>query len=219
MSSLPIDHRFALQPTQYFAEETPKNQILMHFTAGSTVAGAIATWNRDPLQVGTAFLVDRDGSIYQAFDPKYWAYHLGVTAAAGNTRHRFDRQSIGIEMINWGRLTQDERGFLYNWQRDPARPGRGKLTDTEALGALTLAQPYRGGRFWQAFPPVQLAAVRELVHSLCKSFAIPLQIPAPANRLTCDPRFAGAFRGIVGHQMYLADKTDPGPAFPWESLA
>lgn len=199
-----------LTPDQYFAEETQKLQICLHFTAGSTAAGAVATWKADPTQVATAFIVDRDGKAYQCFNPKFWAYHLGVTAGAGNVGHKFDRQAIGIEMVNWGGLTHDEDGYLYPWTKR-------RLGDYEAMGAVH--QLYRGAASWQAFPHPQVVAVRELVHHLCGVFAIPLQLPSPVNRLACDPIFAGNFRGIVGHQQYRADKTDPGPAFPWEALA
>jgi N-acetyl-anhydromuramyl-L-alanine amidase AmpD len=199
-----------LTPDQYFAKETRKSQICLHFTAGGTAAGAIATWKNDPVQVATAFIVDRNGDTYQCFSPKFWAYHLGVMAGAGNLNHRFDRQAIGIEMVNWGGLTQDKDSYLYPWTKR-------RLGDFEAMGAVT--QLYRGAGIWQAYPQPQLTAVRELVHHLCGAFAIPLQLPAPANRLTYDPKFAGDFRGVVAHQMYHREKTDPGPAFPWESLA
>lgn len=206
--------KFALDPGQYFAESMPKTQIVLHFTAGGTASGAFETWKRDPVQVATAFIVDKDGKIYQCFNPSYWAYHLGVNVAAGNVYHKFDRQSIGIEMVNWGGLKED--GFSLNCWPNNYKTFLCQTTDTDK--AYVSPKPWRGFQYWNAYTEAQLASVYDLVHQLCRQFVIPLAIPRPEQQLACDPAFAGSFKGIVGHQMYLGEKTDPGPAFPWEML-
>jgi N-acetyl-anhydromuramyl-L-alanine amidase AmpD len=48
--------------------------------------------------------VERDGTIFEVFDPRFWAFHLGLAGTGGSA----ERRSIGIEMASEGRL--EERG-------------------------------------------------------------------------------------------------------------
>jgi hypothetical protein len=84
--------------TQYFKEEYIKKQIVLHHTVGANAEGTISGWIEDPVRVATCIVIDRDGTPYQTFLSKYWAYHL----AAGN--HDLDKHSIAIEISNWGWL-------------------------------------------------------------------------------------------------------------------
>jgi len=64
---------------QFFHEEYPKKQIVLHHTiSGNGVDGDIQTWEDDTSIVGTAIIVDRAGTPWQLFSSKYWAWHLGV---------------------------------------------------------------------------------------------------------------------------------------------
>jgi len=71
---------------------------VLHFTAGQSARNAFGTWRRDAQRIGTACLVDVDGTVYEVFPPTQWAFHLGI---AGTSRH--DRRSIGIEIATSGR--------------------------------------------------------------------------------------------------------------------
>jgi hypothetical protein len=48
--------------------------------------------------------VERDGTVFEVFDPRFWAFHLGLAGTGG----RVDRRSIGIEIASEGWL--EERG-------------------------------------------------------------------------------------------------------------
>jgi hypothetical protein len=85
--------------TYYTAEAAPKERVALHFTTGY-IRGDVQVLTvpkSDPARrVSVAFLIARDGNIYNLFDSRYWAYHLGPTAVGGNTA--MSRSSVGVEI-------------------------------------------------------------------------------------------------------------------------
>src|SRR3972149_4662478 len=95
-----------LNNLQYYPKANQKTMIFWHHTAGTTAQGAIDWWNQTPVAVGTAYLIDRDGTIFEVFDPKLWAYHLGVK----NDDDYIEKNSIGIEIVAAGQLYLEKDG-------------------------------------------------------------------------------------------------------------
>jgi N-acetyl-anhydromuramyl-L-alanine amidase AmpD len=60
----------------------PNSSMVLHFTAGNLSGGMSALTTQDR-RVSTAFVLARDGTIYQLFSSKYWSGHIG--AGIGNT--------------------------------------------------------------------------------------------------------------------------------------
>ncbi|HEY4611468.1 MAG TPA: N-acetylmuramoyl-L-alanine amidase, partial [Bacteroidota bacterium] len=129
---LQFDDSLALPDEQYVQEAVPKKQIYIHHTVGGSARSTYSWWLSDKsksggvLKVGTAFLIERDGTIYKCFEPKYWAHHLGLTIAANV---RLNRESIGIELCSEGALTMKPDGKLYAF--DGARFHRDNFVDLE----------------------------------------------------------------------------------------
>jgi N-acetyl-anhydromuramyl-L-alanine amidase AmpD len=91
-----------LNDNQYFKEKQFKNQIVIHHTAGGSNAdNVIHGWNFNVERIGTAYLIDGLGVVKKAFEPEFWAYHLGLKS--GNNLS-LNKGSIGIEICNWGQL-------------------------------------------------------------------------------------------------------------------
>lgn len=67
---LPVD--------QYFNETPKKDLIVLHHTVGGSAKSTFDYWRTDPEHIGTAYIVERDGTIYEVFSPECWAYHLGL---------------------------------------------------------------------------------------------------------------------------------------------
>lgn len=191
----------------YFQEKIAKSLILLHFTAGSSAEGAITFWKSNKNKVSTPFVVNRDGTIYQTFDPVYWSYHLGFK---GTWAH--DKRSVPIEIVNIGPLVK--RGdMLYCW------PNGFKTTYCHADETEKYVQStYRGYDYYAAFPKVQLDSVVSLVDKISKDFGIPKDIPPPEKRGVFDPVFAAGWRGIIDHAAFRSDKYDIGSAFNWSLL-
>jgi N-acetyl-anhydromuramyl-L-alanine amidase AmpD len=211
-SGLVIDRKkFALPESQYFTAHFPKDLIVLHFTAGQTARSAFDSWINSPMEVATAYLVDTDGSVYETFNPKCWAYHLGIQGAA-SANHKHDKRSIGIEIANVGPL-KEVNGNLNWWPKD-----FGAKWCTKQETSKYVARAYRGFSFYAAYPDAQLDSVSKLVRHLCAEYQIPFQLPPAAKRAEFDMGHFAGFSGVASHQNFRKDKFDVGPAFDWSRL-
>jgi len=206
--------KFRLPLTLFKNEEQEKDLIVLHYTAGGSARSAFDTWVQAANQVATAYVVDLDGTIYELFDPRCWAFHLGLTGAAA-AGHKHHRRSIGIEIVNAGVLkpakTDPEQ---LNWWPNDFGTKFCKKSET----ARYVAKSFRRFDFHAAYPEVQLEQSCKLVRHLCERFNIPKTIP-PADKLDAfDLGFATGFSGVISHQSFRSDKFDVGPAFDWSRL-
>lgn len=201
----PVDRSLRLPAGQFVEEVRPKDLVVLHHTAGASARSTFDFWRDTPPRIATAYIVERDGTIFEVFDPRFWAFHLGVV---GNG-NRIDRRSIGVELASEGALTKDgDDFFAFRTQENP----RGTRFEGEVL---ELDEPFRNERFFAAYTREQLDAAIELVDHLCTVFGIPRR--TPADRLA----FAEAnveFQGVIGHHHVRRDKTDVHPGFPWGML-
>lgn len=188
---------------QYYAEARAKSLLVIHHTVGRSARSTLEWWRADPRRIGTAYLIDRDGTVYETFPAKYWAHHVGV---AGDVE--LEKRTIGIELASEGPLIA-KNGFLafYN-----PKTGRGRLhTDP----VVDLGREWRSYRYFDAYEPAQIAALLGLVDQLCDRFHIPRRCPADAWGF--DERWR-SFEGVVSHSHLRADKTDIHPLGPWREL-
>ena len=209
--------RFVLAAQEYYPNVVPKDLVVLHFTAGTTAQSAFDTWRRDPAHIGTAYLVDVDGTIYEVFPPGAWAAHLGVKG----TQNLHDRRSIGIEIANVGPLkVSSEDASVLNWwpRRAPDAPDFStrfcRLDETHRY----VAADFRGMKHFAAYRDAQVDAVGALVRHLCRAFSIPQQLPPLARRYTCDLNRFTSYKGVCTHANFRQDKWDIGPAFQWDRL-
>lgn len=206
----------ALPKGEYYNETTTKRQICLHFTAGHTAKGAYNTFLTGKGRVGTAFAVDRDGSVYQLFDPNCWALHLYRHKKGEDPKlYSIERMTIGIEIVNIGPLVlgkgEEDKNILYAWTKKPYCT----LDDVE----MYHQQTYRNMHYWAAFTPAQYVAVRDLVFDLSSSFNIPIMGDTPGPALeywSLDKMYA--FYGLTNHGNYRRDKYDIGPGFDWKRI-
>jgi N-acetyl-anhydromuramyl-L-alanine amidase AmpD len=207
----------ALPPTQFVDEITKKDLLVLHFTAGKTARSAFDTWRGDVQRVGTSYLVDVDGTIYEVFPPKFWASHLGIKGS----KSIHDRRSIGIEIANVGPLQPSPADpSILNWWL-PRTAGAPDFTTRFCTMAETdryLAADFRGKGHFAAFPAAQLDAVATLVRALCDQFSIPATLPPAARRFESDVNAFSSYKGVCTHANFRQDKWDIGPAFPWDRL-
>ncbi len=211
MAALPIDRSLVLAPDQYRSTTHPKNLIVLHFTAGTTARGAVDGWRSQPQRVGTAYIIETNGTIFEIFDPSFWAHHLGVK---GTSLH--DRRSIGIELVNVGPLKPSPivAGQLNWWPNQWRSSAWCRIEET---GRYVRAD-YRGISYFAAFAKAQVEAAAALVASVCERFRIPRVLPAAQRRMSFDSAYFAGFRGVAAHHNFRADKWDTGPAFHWEDL-
>ncbi len=203
-------NRYRLTADQYLPQETRKDLIILHFTAGRSSESAYKTWKASPERVATAYGVDADGTVCEFFPPECWAYHLGVKGT-----HAHDRRSIGIEIANVGplKLAPDNREQLNWW---PANWGT-RYCALDAIDAYKRAS-YRGIDYFATMPEPQQEAVGTLVRALCQRFQIPREASVQARSGDYDPVRFAQYRGVATHSNFRRDKWDVGPAFDWDHL-
>lgn len=206
--------KLRLPQSQYFGQEFPKDLIVLHFTAGSTARSAFDSWINSPLEVATAYVIDADGKIYETFDPRHWAYHLGIPGAA-SANHKHDKRSIGIEIANVGPLKESpgKPNQLNWWPNDFGT----KWCDKSETSKFVKGS-YRTYDYYATFASPQMASVKALVDHLCSTFSIPKTVPPAAKRTVCDLDYFAKYTGIASHQNFRTDKYDVGPAFDWSVL-
>ena len=83
----------------YYADAQEKDQIVLHYTMGY-LKGDFAQLTRSDNHVSVAFVIGRNGTIYNLFASRFWSYHLGRGAVGGNaTRSKKTGKSIGERPI------------------------------------------------------------------------------------------------------------------------
>ena len=194
-----INRTLRLKENEYMPEVQPKDLIVLHHTEGASAKSTFDYWNGDNRTIATAFIVERDGTIFEVFDPKQWAHHLGIKGTGG----KHDKRSIGIEIACEGVLTpKDGKYFAFG------REFKGEPFDH--------GKPWRDGkRYFAAYPAKQIAAVADLVDELCTTFAIRRR--TPKDPLAFDAALLD-YTGVVAHHHVRADKLDLHPGFDWTSL-
>ena len=120
--------------------------IILHYTAGSTMTGAVATLTRpgDPV-VSCHLIVGPEGELVQCASFRTITYHAGASFWKG--KKGCNSFSIGIELVNPGY----------------ARPG----VRWAHTGTIRAAHPNGGPvRDWYTYPEAQLEVTRGLVRAL-----------------------------------------------------
>lgn len=193
-----VDRTWRLPEGQFVQDARPKDLIVLHHTAGASARSTFDWWRRTDDRIATAYLVARDGTIHEVFDPRFWAFHLGLRGTGG----RVDARSIGIEMASEGWL-EERDGELFAF----GHRFEGEVHDH--------GSPWRGHRFWAAYTSEQAGSAIALVDHLCQVFGVPRS--TPGDHLAFD-RGLFDFRGVLGHHHLRPDKTDVHPGFPWADL-
>lgn len=161
--------------------------LVMHYTAGPTLAGAVSWFQKPEAKASAHLVIDRDGTIVQMVPFNRRAWHAGKSKWGhldGMNAH-----SIGIELVNAGKLRKNAGGQWVNWANRviPAEDvsiAKHKDEDAEAG--------------WHEYTEAQLdaaTAVGAILHA----------------------RYA--FEDVLGHDdISPGRKVDPGPLFPMNSF-
>jgi len=205
--SINVDRSLEMPESEYFPEPQAKSGIALHHTVCDDAHTTVRLWRADktkdgkPRHVATAYVIHRDGTIFELFDPAAWAFHLGLPWPY-RQRVAFEKRFIGIEITSEGGLTEQD-GRLYAY--DEIAPQFEKQPEE----AFECATPYRDYRWFDRYERVQLLALGRLVDDLCQRFAIPRVYPEQPFLYYGDA--LESFKGVIGHAMVRSDKSDPAP--------
>lgn len=211
-----IDRSLRLPESEFHQVKHPKSLIVLHHTVGGSAKNTFAYWSSDPRRIGTAYLVERDGTIFEVFPPEDWCNHLGIKGG-----EEIEQRSIGIELASEGGLTAERGGdgLMYLHAFD-GKTVLGKATELTWLKRVVyLETEWRGFRWFDAYDEPQVAATIELVLYLCTLFNVPKVMPSLAEcRGPAQLQEWFGYRGVLHHAMLRKDKSDLHPLFPFERL-
>lgn len=173
-------------------EITP-SLLVMHFTAGGSLDGAV-TWFSNPTAQSSAHVViGRDGKVEQCVLFNRRAWHAGSGTWQG--RSDINSWSIGIEMVNWGKLKKV--GSTWRTWTQAAYAGHTGDPAIDILEAPHRNSPNEGTLGWPTYSEAQIAKAIEVAQAVVAQYGI---------------------GEVIGHEDFRTDKTDPGPAFPLASF-
>ena len=187
----------------YNYERIEKKQIYLHHTAGGPSGEQVFQyWETQANKVATCVAISNDGTIVQGFGSECWAYHLGLGTSVF-LKHQLpylplDRSSIGIEICNYGPLTQ-KGGKYYNYVG-----GEIKKEDV-----TTLDKPYKGYKLWQSYTDEQIESVKELLLHWATKYGIDLTYNEDIWDVS--KRALKGEEGVFTHNSVRHDKADVYP--------
>ena len=169
----------------YHKSASDKTQVVIHHTVGSSAQSAVSWWqmrNNKAGTVSTPYVIERNGVVYELFDPHYWSNHIG--------KKGLDECSIGIELVCAGGIKQ----------------GHIAMYDT-----VEYAKSFRGFKRFEAYTAAQIESLRLLLLHLCSRFDIPVDTVGIAQGYNVDDRALLGIPGIYSHAAYRVDKSDCHP--------
>lgn len=194
-----------LPVSEYIGNKTKKTGICIHHTVGGSAESTFNYWASDKSRIGTAFIIERDGRIFEVFDPECWAFQFGLQSSAGwnnDERYSFEARFIGIEIASEGALIESG-GNLYCFGKVSTR------TIKKRNEAFDYGSNFRGYRYFDKYEPAQIDSLIGLVKELCDKYKIEKNVPQ--DKLAYYGKKLKGFNGIIGHTMVRMDKSDPAP--------
>jgi N-acetyl-anhydromuramyl-L-alanine amidase AmpD len=131
----------------------PITAIIYHFTAGPRLEGTIRWFQDNPKKVSAHYVIGKDGRVVQMVPLNRAAHHAGSSSLAG-CRGGVNRCSIGVEIVNWGKLTK--RGNAFYTHTDKLYTGPSPV----------LAR----NQFWEPFTDAQYDSLVRLTHYLLSNY-------------------------------------------------
>jgi len=198
----------------YYNDETfTKNKIVIHGTQGD-LKQDISSLTKKNIKTSAAFVVARDGTIYELFDPQKWAYHTG--SGYSFRKDYISERSIAIELSNMGPLELNQND-LYNVVTRKNKTANVYCSEIDTSQYTKLDEPFKGRVHFASYPIEQIDALVELINYISDKYKIPKEILPENERFEkMSARKAIDFKGICTDLNFNHNKLDVGPEFPWD---
>lgn len=207
LSARPIINQRFLSRDEYLTTNEKRRYVFLHYTAGwNNPYNVVRDWENDTRgPIATQFVIGGinpvtgdtkyDGEIVQALPDHAYGWHLGI----GNTA--VHRQSIGIEICNFGWLTQGKWISLktnkwVNGKPDSFYTYTGAEVKPEFV--TDLKRPFRGYRFFHSISERQIESLEYLIKMLCERHKIDINLGLKQRlRVSKDPFDAFSFSQLI----------------------
>lgn len=162
---LDVDTSHNLGSEQYIKQVFEKDKIFIHYTvSGPDAKSVIKYWDVNAPRISTAFVISgngiEDGKIYEAHNPDYWSFHLGIKGTKGI----IDKHSIGIEICSWGRLEKKGDKYLNTYG-----------AEVPSNEVYTLNDSWRGNYYYHAYTDKQIESLEKLIIWIINTYNISIQ--------------------------------------------
>jgi len=176
-----ISFRLSPNTPGLFQSGSP-DTIVIHFTAGSSLASSVNVLTNADSGVSAHFVVGRNGDIVQMLPTNKIAWHAGESHYEG--RSGLNQYSIGIELDNAGQLKARGDGTYESWFGEV-------YGENEVLAAQHANQQSIG--YWHKYTDVQIARTLSICKALCSYYDISTVVGheeiAPARKVDPGPAF------------------------------
>ena len=189
--------KFRLTEDNFFPIKSPKNKIVLRNSSTKDMKffnGWLLRRNGTYKKV-TPYTIDRDGKIYEHYDPTYYSEFMGTKS--------LDKETIGITLVNQGWLKKDS---LTNKYKD--------WVGNIYKGTDVFKKQWRGHFFWAPYTEKQMKVAGELIEKLCEEYKI------EKNSLSHNVMFSEApsFNGVLSKSNFSRDFTDISPSFEFDYI-
>ena len=194
----------------YFQEASEKEQIVLHFT-GATLPEDIPKLSKSA-DHSAAFVLARDGTIYQLFNSAFWARHLDPGTI--DNADEINKQSIAIQISNVGLLSLEGEtlygadGFPYCYKDEKAYYEE-------------LAVPIEGKQYFASCTNDQYNSLILLLRYLTNEHNIPREV---LDQDSTDENWGDTrkeisnYKGILFGVNFIKDPYGIGAAFNWKRV-
>ena len=185
----------------YWRQTYPKNQIVWHHSAGwDSNRRMFESWKFDRRwHVATAVGIQDDGSIMRGYDEQYFAVHIGAYDMRLPNYYKLERQSIGVEVCNWGWLTY-RFGKYFSW------------TNVEIPEEKVIELNYKQQKYFEKYTDQEMETLKYWTILNAMRFDIPLDYRAD-DMWEYSKNAVQMVPGIYSHNSYdnRGWKTDVSP--------
>jgi len=133
--------------------------IILHYTATKDAARAIHMLCDPAREVSAHLVIDRDGAVTQLVPFETIAWHAGKST--WKDRESLNKFSIGIEIVNAGPLTLENKKFL-TWDKL-------EVENSEVVPRLNNKSEME---YWHKYPQQQLTALKAICTNLILEYGI-----------------------------------------------
>jgi len=203
-----------LDSDEFISGPNKPEWLFLHHTAGwNNPYNTIANWNNDSRgRIATEFVVGGNsitgdsmynGKVVKCLPDGAWAYHLGDVKSS-----EMIRNSVGIELCNFGGLTPVGLGF---------KTYTGQLVNESEI--CDLGYEWKGYRYWHKYSEAQIQATHELIKFIAQRDGIDI-CAGLVEWVEKDPMTAfdyrlnasqGKVKGMLSHSNVRKDKLDVAP--------
>lgn len=189
------NEKYLLDSTQYYQKETKKRRIVIGHSLSDDMSffdGWLKKYN-GKFKRTAMFTIDKDGKIYQHFDPTYYSKFLNITD--------IDEETISINLVNSGWVNSQNDDF-YDCYNNKVKPSK------------VIYKEWREHRFWVSYSPKQFNSLINLCEYLSNKYGIKLK--TTGHNVKIDNIYN--FDGITFRSNYRSEYYDLSPAFEFEKF-